>query len=115
MSEPVSESAQRDDDSLVAYLDGELDDAETARIEQRLASEPALRTRLQDLQRTWDLLDSLPIVKTDDAFTQSTIELTVQQVTRDSARRRHWLRRLGPVLALGCLALVTALAARALP
>ena len=44
---------------LVAYLDGELDAETSTRVEQRLTEDDDYRTQLQQLQRTWDLLDEL--------------------------------------------------------
>jgi anti-sigma factor RsiW len=110
MDSSLINSANAEDDPLVAYLDGELDAAETARIEEQLASDAAMRARLQQLQRTWDLLDSLPVLRTGDAFTKSTMELAVQQVRRDRDRRRSWLMRWAPGLAL-CAVMILASAA----
>ena len=45
---------------MIAYLDGELPEAEARRMERRLADEPTLRARLRELQQTWDMLDALP-------------------------------------------------------
>ena len=48
-------------EELVAYLDGELDAVGTDRIENLLASNPAIRSELRRLEQTWDLLDELPV------------------------------------------------------
>ena len=48
-----------EDELLVAYLDGELDEAARVNVEKRLAEEPDLRSRLTLLERAWDLLDEL--------------------------------------------------------
>lgn len=48
MADPV-DSSQPGDDILVAHLDGELGDDERATLEARLASEPALKARLDAL------------------------------------------------------------------
>ena len=101
MNEPAPQEpnvAHVDDDSLVAYLDGELSEAETAQIETRLANEQSLRERLQALQQTWDLLDSLPAVRTSDAFTQSTIAFAVHQATRETRAQQSWIARWLPSL-----------------
>jgi anti-sigma factor RsiW len=91
-------SANADDETLVAYLDGELSESETAQLEARLANEPALRDRLHSLQQTWDLLDSLPAVRTPEHFTRSTIEFAVRQVATESPGGRTWLNRWLPLL-----------------
>ena len=98
---PLSDSpapANADDETLVAYLDGELDESDTAQLEARLANEPGLRDRLHSLQQTWDLLDSLPEVRTPESFTRSTIEFAVRQVANETRARRPWLTRWLPLL-----------------
>src|SRR4051812_32023590 len=40
-----------DDDILMAYADGELDEIGRARVERAVAADPALRTRLEQQQR----------------------------------------------------------------
>jgi anti-sigma-K factor RskA len=83
----------RDDEELVAYLDGELDAEEARCVEDRLAADQRYRTRLGDLQRSWDLLDELPRVETDDAFTQSTVSLVAIKAAEDVQQQSvHWRR-----------------------
>lgn len=48
------------DDDLIAYLDGELDGAEAAAVEERLALDPAARAKADAYKKTYDLLDYLP-------------------------------------------------------
>lgn len=81
-------------EQLVAYLDGELDPEAARRIEQRLASDPAFRARLQQLQRTWDLLDDLPRSEATSTFTRSTVEMVAVQAENDlrSSTNSAWLR-----------------------
>jgi anti-sigma factor RsiW len=91
---PTSEADHSSDDQhelLVAYLDGELNPEQTADFELRLASDPALRRRLHELQRTWDVLDCLPQTNTDNTFTKSTIELVAREATREIRRQRRAL------------------------
>ena len=47
------------DEELVSYLDGELSPDAAKQVERRLAEDPSYRARLTQLQRAWDLLDSL--------------------------------------------------------
>lgn len=68
-----------DDETLVAYLDGELDGERAHRIAESVASDPSLRQRLQNLRATWELLDELPEVKPSRDLTQTTIALVAQQ------------------------------------
>lgn len=85
-------------DQLVAYLDGELDDAEAARIERRVAEDEAFQQHLRDLQQSWDLLEDLPRTEVDDKFTNSTIEMVavraeeLAEEERSAATRRRQLR-----------------------
>ncbi|MEM7456607.1 MAG: hypothetical protein AAF456_19840 [Planctomycetota bacterium] len=68
----------RIDEELTSYLDGELGLDQTRRVEERLASDDGYRGRLQDLQKTWDMLDHLPRPESNENFTRSTIEMAVQ-------------------------------------
>lgn len=64
---------QDDDERLVAYLDGELDDAAAVQVEQLLASNPEVRHQVEKLSRTWDLLDLLPSPRASQEFTNRTL------------------------------------------
>lgn len=79
-------SEKRDDDDLnselsadaqlteiVAYLDGELSDEASSRIEHRLASDSPLRTYAESLDRTWQLLGELEETEVSGEFTQRTM------------------------------------------
>ncbi|MFG0268224.1 MAG: anti-sigma factor family protein [Rhodopirellula sp. JB055] len=74
----------RDDEQLVAYLDGELSGKERAELEDRLVNEESLRLRLQGLQRGWDMLDVLPTPVVDEHSVQTTLEMVVRDLTRAS-------------------------------
>lgn len=71
-----------DDELLVAYLDGELDDAARASLETKLSANEALRSRLTQLRSAWDLLDELPITRPDPNFAQSTIEMVAMSAAQ---------------------------------
>jgi anti-sigma factor RsiW len=95
-----------DQDALVAYLDGELDSAGVQQVEERLARDDTYRQMLQELQRSWDLLDDLPQQAADEALTRTTVEMVALQTVDDMAqaqprlqRRRRWQRVL--VVAIG--------------
>ncbi len=75
--EPTGDE-QRDSELLVAYLDGEVSDAERQGLERRLASDAALREQLAGLQKSWHMLDRLSTAHADDAFTRTTISMAVQ-------------------------------------
>ncbi len=59
--------------NLVAYLDGELEDDATQRIEEVLSQSPVARNDVELLVKTYDLLDLLPRPKASAEFTQKTI------------------------------------------
>jgi anti-sigma factor RsiW len=108
MNDETMTEADRIQEELVAYLDGELDAEASDRVEQRLAVDPAYRQALKELQSAWDLLDELPRAPVTETFTQTTVEmvaLTAEAETLTAAaqleRRRWWL---GLVLAAGILA-----------
>jgi hypothetical protein len=100
---PISDSAIRL--QLTAYLDGELDDAEIREVEQRLIDDPTFRARMQELQKSWDMLDLLPTSPAANSFTKSTMELVIGQATKNptqNGQRRFWMwpLRFGALLAL---------------
>jgi len=95
------------DEELVAYLDGELDAETEARIVRRLADDPRYNQRLIQLQRAWDLLDTLQQTESDDDFVHSTVAMVAVQAEQDAktqkvriVRRRNlmWLAIAGVVL-----------------
>ncbi len=63
------------DEELIAYLDGELDDAHARDVERRLADDATYRARLTRLQQVWDILDTLGRTEADENFTHSTMAM----------------------------------------
>lgn len=64
------------DEDLVAYLDGELDDERTRRIEELLAENPELNRRAAQYEQTWDLLGAISADQSQPVsaeFTQQTV------------------------------------------
>ncbi len=88
---------ETDHDRLVAYLDGELSDAETQSIEIRLGNDDSLRNNLRELQTTWDMLDELPRTQPGDTFVKSTIELAIQSNARKRTTWYRWPIRIAAV------------------
>ena len=72
-------------ESLVAYLDGELTEAEKAKFEQELASSPALQEAKRQLEQTWEMLDAWEPAdsshRSTNAFTQVTVSLAAESLT----------------------------------
>jgi anti-sigma factor RsiW len=85
---------------LVAYLDGELGDAEVREIEELLAADPKAREVLASLDHTWTLLDKVAPSSVDEVFTRTTLEMVSVKAAEELAqheaevprrRRRRWL------------------------
>jgi anti-sigma factor RsiW len=99
MTEPHKTTVPTDavQEELVAYLDGELDTASRARVEERLAADEAYRLQLARLEQAWDFLDALPRTDADASFTQSTVEMVALaaqdevEKTKEARRRTNWL------------------------
>ncbi len=82
-----------DQQALVAYLDGELDSAGVMEVEKRLAQDADYREQLQELQRSWDLLDDLPQPTADEQLTKTTVEMVALQTADDVRQQEPQLRR----------------------
>ncbi len=98
------------EEQLVAYLDGELDDESSQRVEQLLAADPKVRETLEKLEGTWELLDNLDRAQPDEIFTRSTLEMVAvaaadqlekRQAEAPRRRRRRWLAGTASMLAAG--------------
>jgi hypothetical protein len=87
------------EEQLVAYLDHELDESSSRRIDKLLAADPQVRERLRQLQQSWDALDELRPTDVDPSFTRTTLEMVAlaaeeeaqQQGGPAPRRRRVWL------------------------
>lgn len=76
-------------EKLVAYLDGEVTEQEAIEIEQSLSSDEETRAHVDSLERTWELLDKLPITKASSEFTDKTLSTikTVQLEAQAAAEQ----------------------------
>jgi anti-sigma factor RsiW len=102
VDEPTPISAE-DRATLVAYLDGELDEDAVRQVEARINQEPAIRAEVETLKRTWDMLDYLPRAEPSANFTHRTLAEVTAQRTASTQSKRRW-RRL--VLGVGWAAAV---------
>lgn len=59
--------------NLVAYLDGELNEAESRAIATKLTQSATARREIEGLQKTWELLEHLPRARASDAFSERTL------------------------------------------
>src|ERR1019366_713407 len=78
-----------DDDKaeLVAYLDGELDEAATHAVEAKIAADPHTRAELDALKQTWGMLDYLPKASPSPNFTNRTMErLTLEDLPKPASK-----------------------------
>ncbi|WP_435005447.1 anti-sigma factor family protein [Tundrisphaera lichenicola] len=62
-----------DRSNLVAYLDGELNEAQTRAISAKLAQSTTARREVAAFQKTWDMLDLLPRTEASDDFASRTL------------------------------------------
>jgi anti-sigma factor RsiW len=78
---------------LVSYLDGEIDAEEALLVEDRLARDPRFRRSLNELQRSWEMLDDLPQAAPSEQFTKTTVEMVAVQIDNDVVhQQRRWGR-----------------------
>jgi hypothetical protein len=94
-----------DDETLVAYLDGELPREVADRIEGQLKIDDSLRQRLAQLGTSWEMLDQLPTPSTNPKLAQSTIELVALSVaqSKEKAWKSQLKKHLGWTLAASVL------------
>ena len=80
------------------------------RVEEMLANDPRVRSSLQKLDRTWELLDELDAAPPDEDFTQTTLEMVAAAAVKDARqieaeaprrKRRGWLLLAAGMLAVG--------------
>lgn len=75
---------------LVAYLDGELGDAETERIEAAMSTNPIVRHEIEMLTRTWEMLDTLPRSTVSEEFTARTLSAIAIQEQDPTYADKPW-------------------------
>lgn len=101
-----------DRENLTAYLDGELDESDTRRIESILASSSAARSEVESLIRTYDFLEALPRPTASSEFAGKTLATARQETVRKPLAQQPWFQRSQQGAALaGSLAAVFAAAA----
>jgi hypothetical protein len=75
---------------LVAYLDGELDEAAARAVEVKLNLDPQARADVVALRKTWELLDYLPRAEPSPSFTHRTLERLTGVRKPVPLRRERW-------------------------
>ena len=87
--------------NLVAYLDGELNDAQSRVIATKLTQSLTARREVDVLQKTWELLDLLPRPKASEDFTARTLSVAIRPGDgRIASAASDVARRIGMGLAL---------------
>jgi anti-sigma factor RsiW len=81
----MSRLSDEDRATLVAYLDGELDENASQALEAKLSRDPQMRAEAEALKKTWELLDYLPRPLPSASFTHRTLERLAVTQTRPSA------------------------------
>lgn len=66
-------SSDKSKEDLIAYLDGELPDESASAVENSLVNDASVRRDVEQLTRTFDLLDLLPTSKASDGFAEKTL------------------------------------------
>lgn len=107
-----------DGEVLAAYLDGETDEVTTARLERRLADDPALAGRLDDLAAARARLQRLSEVRAPEEVRRrlhariaeeratGTTGPAVTPTVERAQRRRAWMAAVAPRLAVAVVAVV---------
>jgi anti-sigma factor RsiW len=96
--------------NLVAYLDGELADADARAIATKLAHSATARREVETLEKTWDLLEYLPRQKASEDFAARTLSVVWRNDAEGTKLGSALLANARPVLrtlasiALGLLA-----------
>jgi len=95
---------------LVAYLDGELDDARSRAIATKLTHSTTARREIEVLEKTWELLEYLPRAQAPEDFTARTLTEIQQLTHRGDQRERAVLLTARRLVMGGAWALATLLA-----
>ena len=94
--------------NLVAYLDGELNQAEAQVISTKLTKSATARREIEALERTWELLEYLPRPRASEDFTGRTVTEIQQLADRGGVIDAN-LKAVGlKVLHLGLVAVASA-------
>jgi anti-sigma factor RsiW len=65
--------------NLVAYLDGELTEAESLALRTKLERSASGRHEAESLRRTWELLEALPQINAPENFSSNTISIAIAE------------------------------------
>ena len=68
-----TDDPESDDPELIAYLDGELGADASRTVESKIGVDPAMRVKVDEYKKTYDLLDYLPKPEPSPSFTTRTL------------------------------------------
>ena len=88
--EKVTRLTQDQRENLVAYLDGELEDAPSQEIDRLLARSDVARHEVEALSRAWEMLDLLPNPKASSEFTSKTMATLQLEEVPHSITDQPW-------------------------
>ncbi len=71
---------------LVAYVDGELPEGHARSIATKLTKSATARREVEMLQKTWEMLDLLPLPQATEHFS----EKTISYIRRLEVQRHSW-------------------------
>jgi anti-sigma factor RsiW len=90
MNEPAEKPAESPE-NFVAYLDGELNEDAARKIERTLSESAEVRKKVDQLARTWDMLDCLPNTRASEQFTHRTMSSIQVAISDQQIARRWWV------------------------
>ncbi|MEW4488297.1 hypothetical protein AB1L42_09465 [Thalassoglobus sp. JC818] len=96
----LSRLTPEDRENLIAYLDGELDEQATRRMESMLVESSVARNDVEVLSRTYDLLDELPRPNAPNDFVERTVATAKMEHVSVPLSKRRWFRTSTQILTL---------------
>ena len=90
--EKLTRLSSDDRDNLPAYLDGELDEEGTRRIEAILVESSVARNDVEILSKTYDLLDTLPRPEAPTDFLEKTIATAKMEAVKPALSEQAWFQ-----------------------
>ena len=91
--EKLTRLTPADRDNLVAYLDGELDEESSRRVESALAQSNVARTDVEQLARTYELLDLIDRPQASVEFTERTIASVKLEQFKPALSQQRWFQQ----------------------
>lgn len=108
--EKLSRLSSDDRDNLSAYLDGELDEENTRRIESLLVQSSVARNDVELLSKTYDMLDELPRPDAPKDFLEKTLATAKQEEVRIPVSEQAWFHKVRQIVVLSGWTVALALA-----